>query len=79
MGLRLSGGGFGMHASGSEGRLGGTVFNSSLSRSTLTDLVGGKERGVGVSLLFAAALLVCMPGNREGERAGHLNLLRIPG
>ena len=54
-------------------------FNSSLSRSIFPDLVGGRERGAGVSLLFAAALLVCMPGNREGERAGHLNLLRIPG
>ena len=41
-------------------------------------LMGGwEERSPSVSLLPVAARLVFMPLDRECERAGHLNLLRI--
>ena len=33
--------------------------------------------GSGVSLLSAAALLVCMPADREGKCVGHCSLLRF--
>ena len=38
---------------------------------------GGRGGGSGVSLLSAAALLVCMPADREGKCVGHCSLLRF--
>ena len=41
------------------------------------DRVGWIERGAGVSLLLATELLLYMPADREGERAGNFNLLHF--
>ena len=45
--------------------------------SVFTDRGELGERGVVVSLLSVAALIVCMPADRESECAGHFSLLVI--
>ena len=62
-----------MYASGEGGRARGYVYISSL----LQFKPHGQGGGLGGSLLPAAALSVCMPEDRESERAGHFFLLRF--
>ena len=53
------------------------MFLFELPPFTSPGLSGWGERGVDISLTSETAILVCMPADRESERAGRLFLLRI--